>query len=419
MITFANEKEASRKVVEAMKTKDEAAIQQAWSDFHGSIVEQIKQDIEAYQETEDKAVLAQRGYRQLTTKETKWYQRLIEAAKSNSPQQAFTTILGTDEEDALMPETILTDVYKYLQDTHPLLSIIDFQYVGYSVKWVLNDHTVQTATWGQITDAISKEITSAFRVIDVNQNKLSAYAVIERGMLDLGPTFLDGYIRRVLAEAIANGLEYGIIKGTGKNEPIGLVKDIHEGVSVSSGVYPDKTAGYGKETVTEFTPAAYGALVAKLAKTEKGRQRNIDRLTLICSPTDYYTKVMPATTVLTANGQYARDLFPVPTKVVTSTQLTDGQAVLFLAGDYKVFAGAQRNGVLEYSDEYKFFEDQRAYKIKTYATGRAYDNTSALLLDISGLKPGYINVAVSGSLNNTVEGTITTNSAQQSNLPEA
>lgn len=403
MITFAKEKDASNKLMRAMASGDEKAIQNAWMNFHSSIVDQVREDIEAYQETQDVTVLAQRGYRQLTSQETKFYNKVIAALKSPEPKQAFATIIGTSEEDAIMPETILTDVYKYLEETHPLLNAINFTFVGYSTKWVLNDHTVQTALWGSITDAITKEITSAFRVIDVNQNKLSAYALIEQGMLDLGPTFLDGYIRRVLAEALANGLEYGIVKGTGKNEPIGLIKDVHEGVSVSSGVYPDKTAGYGKETVTEFTPAAYGALVAKLAKTENGRDRAIDTLglTLLVNPTDYYTKVMPATTVLTAQGTYANNLFPVPTQVIQSAQLTSGQAVLFLAKDYRMFAGAQKNGVLEYSDDYKFFEDQRAFKIKTYATGRAFDNNSALLLDISGLKPGYINVSVSGSLNNT------------------
>lgn len=412
MITFAKEKEASSNLMQAMASGDEKAIQNAWVNFHSSIVEQVKQDIETFQESNDVTVLAQRGYRQLTSQETKFYNKVISALKSPEPKQAFATIIGSDEEDAIMPETILTDVYKYLEDNHPLLNAINFTFVGYSTKWVLNDHTVQTALWGSITDTITKEITSAFKVIDVNQNKLSAFALIEQGMLDLGPAFLDGYVRRVLAEALATGLEYGIVKGTGKNEPIGLIKDIHEGVSVSSGVYPDKTASYGKETVTEFTTASYGALVAKLAKTENGRDRTIDDLglTLLVNPTDYYTKVMPATTVLTAQGTYANNLFPVPTQVIQSAQLTSGQAVLFLAKEYRMFAGAQKKGVLEYTDEYKFFEDQRAFKIKTYATGRAFDNNSALLLDITGLQPGYINVAVSGSLENTttVSGEITT-----------
>lgn len=392
MIHFKNEAQASQNIVAAMKSGDEKQMQEAWKGFHDSIAQQVIEDFKEYQQTEDKQLLAQRGYRQLTSRETSFYQKLIGALKSADPKQAFVTILGTPEEGDLMPETIIQDVYRDLEENHPLLSRISFQYTAYATKWILNNHEAQTAVWGQITDAIAKEITSSFRVVDLTQNKLSCYAIIEMGMLDLGPTFLDGYIRRVLKEAMACGLEYGIVKGTGKNEPIGLIKDIHEGVSVSSGVYPDKTDGQGKYTVTSFTPEEYGKLVAVLAKSEKGKQRNITGLTLLCTPTDYYTKVMPATTVLNANGVYVNNLFPVPTDVVTTTQLTDGQAILFLAPYYFGFAGGQRNNVIEYSDEAKFIEDQRVFKVKQYATGMAYDNTCALLLDISGLEPAYINV---------------------------
>ena len=116
---------------------------------------------------------------------------------------------------------------------------------------MLNDHSAQTAVWGKITDAIVKEITSSFKVVDINQNKLSAFAIIEHGMLDLGPTFLDGYIRTVLSEAIMSGLELAIVSGTGLNQPIGLIKDISEGVSVSQTTgYPDKS----KVAVKSFTP---------------------------------------------------------------------------------------------------------------------------------------------------------------------
>ena len=65
---------------------------------------------------------------------------------------------------------------------------------------------------------------------------------------------------------------------------------------------------------------------------------------------------------------------------------------MFIDGEYFLGAGGGKNGVIEYSDEYKFLEDQRVFKVKQYATGRAFDNTSALYLDISGLEEAYITV---------------------------
>ena len=389
MIKFANHGEATQKLAEAMKSGDEAKIQEAWNEFHNSVVEKVKADFVELQETNDAAVLAQRGYRQLTSKETKWYQKVIEALKSSNPKQAFTAIIGSENEEDLMPTTIIQDVYKNLQEEHPLLKAINFQYVGYITKWILNDHSAQNAIWGQITEAITKEITSSFKVVDVNQNKLSAYAVIEIGMLDLGPTFLDGYIRTVLAEAIYSGLEAAIVAGTGVNQPVGLIKDIHEGVSFSSTTgYPDKE----KIVVKSFAPAEYGTVLAQMATTEAGKKRKFTEVGLIVNQTDYLTKVMPATTVLNANGVYVNNLFPFPTTVYVCNALEDGDAVMFLKNEYFMGMGGSKNGVIEYSDEYKFLEDQRVFKVKQYGAGRAFDNTSALYLDISGLSPAYITV---------------------------
>ena len=389
MYKFAEEKQSINEIVAAMKSGDEQELQKAWESFHNSVAEKVKKDYEELQDSYDSAVLAQRGYRQLTRQEKKWYEKVITALKSNDPKQAFTAIIGSENEEDLMPTTIIEDVYRDLQEEHPLLNAINFVYVGYITKWILNDHSTQLAIWGTITDEITKEITSAFETIDVDQNKLSAFAVIEHGMLDLGPVFLDGYIRTVLKEAIMCGLEKGIVSGTGKNEPIGLIRDIHRGVSVSSETgYPVKEA----IAIKDFTPATYGDLVSRMSVNEKGKKRKVTKVGFICNQTDYLTKVMPATTVLNASGSYVNNLFPVPTEVYICNELDDGKAVLFIEKDYFFGAGGSKNGVIEYSDEYKFLEDQRVFKIKQYGMGRALDNTSALYLDISGLEPAYITI---------------------------
>lgn len=388
-VNFTKEKPAAEAMVQAYKSGKDAEIAKAWQGLHKSIADQIMEDFKELQQTNDAAILAQRGYRQLTSQETKWYQKLIGAMKSSDPKQAFTTIIGTDNEEDLMPTTILQDVYKDLEEEHPLLAKINFQNVGYITKWILNDHTAQQAAWGEITDEIAKEITSGFKVVDINQAKLSAFAVIEKGMLDLGPTFMDAYVRRCLKEAMACGLEFGIVKGTGVNQPTGLIKDIHKGVSFNSETgYPNKQ----KETVTSFAPAEYGELVAKMAKKENGHLRKIGTVTLICNQIDYLTKIMPATTVMNANGTYVNDLFPLPTEVVVSNVLEEGEAVLALLPEYGMFVGGPRQGAIEYSDEYKFIEDQRVFKVKQYATGKAWDNTCALFLDITKVEPAYITV---------------------------
>lgn len=403
MIKVAKEKESVTALMNAFKSGKEKEIKQAWSDFHDSIAESVKEEFEGLQDTVDSNILAQRGIRQLTSAEKKFYEKLIDSAKSSNPKQALNDLLTVD---GGMPETIIEDVYKDLVENHPLLSKVQFQNVKYLTKWLLSDGKIDTAVWGEINAEITKQIQSSFKSIDIVQGKLSAYVLIAKDMLELGPNFLDNYIRTILRESIALGLEYGIVKGKGKKgEPVGLVRDIHKGVSVNEETgYPEKTA----VTVTKFTPLEYGKLVAKLVKTESGKTRTFDKVQLLVNPVDYLTKIMPATTVLNTNGSYVNDLFPFPTEVIKTSALSENEAVLCLLPEYFLEIGASKEGVIEYSDDFKFLEDVRTYKTKMFAHGRATDDTVAIKLDITNIDPAYITVQVAGDITTTVDGTVTT-----------
>lgn len=387
-------------------------MQGAFEQFAQAIAATVQADFESA--NGDRNILAQRGFRQLTAEENKYYQALIEAGKTKNPVQTYAGLLS----DKVMPTTIIEDVYKDLLAEHPLLAKINFQSVQYLTRWILNDHSVQTAVWGAVNSQIAQQITSAFRTVEITQCKLSAYAVIEKDMLDLGPAFLDNYIRTFLKEALAVALEDAIVTGNGLNMPIGLDRDIHQGVSVSSSTgYPQKTA----VALTSFMPKEYGAVLAELCETEAwytadatgvitpastaantdgtpkpgytkhgGAMRSFDEVTLICNMKDYLSKVMPATTVLNAAGSFTNNIFPFPTDVVRSNRVPTGKAILCLPEEYFFGIGSSKEGTLEYSDDYHFLEDQRVFKIKMHGYGKAWDNTVAILLDISNLEEAYI-----------------------------
>ncbi len=399
-------------------------VQEAFEKFGQAIASAVRSDFESA--NGDRTVLAQRGFRQLTAEETKYYQALIEAGKNEHPKQTYAGLLDAK----VMPLTIIEDVYKDLVEDHPLLGAIDFQNVAYLTRWILNDHSVQTAAWGAVNSQITQQIISAFRTIEITQCKLSAYALIEKDMLDLGPTFLDGYIRTFLKEALAAGLEYAIVTGTGNNMPIGLDRDIHHGVTVTNGVYPQKTA----VSLASFSPKDYGAVIATMAKTEAwytqdstgnvvpknstsansdgsaksgytkhgGRDRKLTKVALLCNAQTYLTKVMPATTVMNANGEYVSNRFPFPTDVIQSGWVADNKAILFLPKEYFMGVGTSKEGTLEYTDDRYFLEDQRCYKIKMHGNGKAFDDTCAVLLDLTNTTEGYVYVKAA-DVNVTVE----------------
>ena len=378
--------EIAQRISNAAKEGDSEAFEAGLHDLFLNIQNDILAQAASVRGIADTAILAQRGVRQLTSDETKFYNAIIDAMKSAVANggNAMMALTGVDK---TFPETIVNAVMEDMKQNHPLLDAIDTVNTTGLTRWIINvDEGKTAATWGQVTDAVTQEITSGFAEIDLGQNKLTAFMPISNGLLDLGPAWLDSYIRTCLSEALALGYEQAIVTGTGKNQPIGMDRSVADDVEVQGGIYPQKET----VSVVDFTPANYGALVQKLAQTQKGKPRAVRGLILVVNPADYWKTGMPATTVMTPNGAYVNDVLPVPTQIIQSVAVTAGEAILGMGKRY--WLGVAGNRGIQFSDEYKFLEDQRYYKIVAYGNGRPKDNNAFLRLDISKLEPTYLTV---------------------------
>ncbi|AJC11717.1 hypothetical protein JI75_02565 [Berryella intestinalis] len=390
-------REAGSRLYQAFQTEG-ADSEAAFAQFAEAIADDVAEQYRCAVATQDSAVLQARGFRTLTSEETTYYQRITDALSAVDPKQAFAT-MG----DNLMPITIIEDVMRNISKAHPLLARVKAVPAAALTRWVRNRDKGLAAVWGELNSEITKEITSAFDVVDIKQGKLSCFALVSQDMLKLGPVWLDGYVTTVLSEAIAIGLETGLVSGNGiKGQPVGIDRDIHQGVSINSGTgYPQKAA----VKLADFGPAAYGAVVATLMTDEAGKAKSVnvvngESLTLIVNNKTYLTKVMPGVRVMGADGIY-RDSFPVPTEVIPSVAVADDRGVLALMDEYEMFVGADRG--IEFSDDAKFLEDQRAFKAVLYAAGMAYDNTSAVLLDLSAVAEAAAPVKVKGTVSTKAE----------------
>lgn len=292
-----------------------------------------------------------------------------------------------------------TRVFDDLVDQHPLLDAINFQNTSGLIEMIVNTGTKQLATWSTLTAEIVKELTGGFKKVNMTLNKLSAFLPVAKAMLDLGPVWLDRYVRAVLQEALSLGLEEAIINGTGKDMPIGMNRQVGDGVTVTAGVYPEKTP----VAVTGLDPVAYGALLAGMAKTPNGHARTIERVLMVVNPNDYLTKIMPATTVRATDGTYVNNVLPFPTTIIQSVQVPANRAIIGLGDRYFMGLGTAKSGKIEYSDEYHFLEDERVYLVKLYGHGEPLDNNAFVYADITNLKPTVKQVVV-----NEVKGTVTT-----------
>ncbi len=249
---------------------------------------------------------------------------------------------------------------------------------------------VNLAVWGKLTGEFKTELEGAIEEVDTTLYKLQAFIPVSKAMLNLGASWIDRYVRAILAEACVQAMENAVINGTGCDEPIGMIREEGSSATVTNGEYAEKTANAD----TSFSAAKYGALVAQLTtNSETGRYRRPDGLILVCSPTDYYTTIMPATTMLTPQGTYVQDVLPVPTKVIQSQQCPAGKAILGIGKRYFLPIGkSNKNGTIEYNDSVQFLEDNRVYTVRLYGNGMPLDNNAFIVLDISDLAPARLPV---------------------------
>lgn len=370
--------ELQAKFGEALNSENPEAIVAALSDFAMGVQADVLDDFRKYQQTQDGEVLARRGVRQLTSEETKFYNAWANAVKTGDFKAAFTGL-----PDAF-PETIIDSVIDEIKKTHPLLSVINFKNTSTLTRILVNKQVSQLATWSALGSKITEELDGAIGRIDLTLCKLTAFMAISKDMLDAGPQWMDAYVRETLAEASAAGLEKAIITGTGKDQPIGMDRDVSDDASVVGGVYPQKET----VAVTDLSPVSFGGLLAKLAKDRNGEARAVNHVILVVNPIDYFLKVFPATTVRATDGTYNRDVLPFPTTVIQSAAVASNRAILGIPEQYFLGVGAGgEKGKIEADDSVRFLDDERVYKTKLYANGRPMDENSFLHLDVTNLKP--------------------------------
>lgn len=366
--TFQNAKNALTAVL-SKENVTEKETTEAYENYFEALQTEVASAItkEVNNEMLDRSILQQRGQNVLTSEETKFFNAAV--------------IDGGFKDDTILPETTQERVFEDLVKEHPLLDVLGLQDLGAVTKFIYSDATKAYA-WKEIFGDISGQVNAAFRSEKIGQLKLTAFAVIPNDMLELGPVWIERYVRTLLVESYSVGLEYGFVNGRGstQSEPIGLLKNVDAG----TGAITDKTSS---GTLT-FAPSQYGEVIAgelynvvkALSTNAKDESRKIGgKVVMVVNPIDAIG-VQFRNTIQTANGQWVTAL-PYNIQVVESEEIPVGKALFFVKGEYiAVIAGGYK---LKKFDQTFAMEDATLYTIKQFANGKPKDNKTALVYDLA------------------------------------
>lgn len=363
-------------IKDALINADAEATQKAVEEMIESKINEVNAQIQELQSMgidvhNDDAVMIARGKALLTKEETKYYNAVIEKTSFDEIEETF-------------PITVFDRVFEDLKKNRPLLSKIQFRNTTGITEWLIRTKDVQAAWWGPICGPIKKQIEQGFKKIRMDQKKLSAFLPICKSMLILSPAWLDTLITTMLYESLLEGIEDAAINGSGVNQPIGMIKDMTTPlVTEPAGDGDKEPAGYGEKTpvpITDLTPKTLGKILSKFVD---GKAMNQPTLDIIINPTDYYEKIFANTIHQTPEGKYIYDNIAVAIDFIQSDKVEKGKAIIGRLDKY--FFGIASPSRIEYSDHFRFLEDDRVYIAKLLANGRPESNTDFMVLDISGM----------------------------------
>ncbi|PTK32219.1 phage major capsid protein [Staphylococcus hominis] len=334
------------------------------SNLHDNILKEAREEIS--NTNADERVLMERGHNVLTSEEKRFFTNLVEDEAD----------LDTYKEEVILPETTVLRVFEDMQSERPLLSKINFQLSGIKTRIIAGDPE-GAAMWGEIFGKIQGQIQANFREYTFSQNKLTAFAIVPKDLLDFGPEWVERYVRLQLAEAMGAKLEEGIVKGNGavQNQPVGLIKDMVKDEDGNITSVSDKevkgelTFADAKTTVNELSK-----LMNSLSVKENGKRINISgKVSLLVNP-DQLFAIQAKYTIQNANGQWVTSL-PFNLDVLPSEFVEVGTVIAFVPSRYyAMYKGATQ--IREYG-EVLALEDANVYIAKQYAHGMPDDNKVA------------------------------------------
>lgn len=375
--------EEALKILQEGEDKSQAvldAIDKIASVQNEELIAEIKE--QARRAESDSAYAKSLGLRVLSKEETEFYEKFKDI------KQAITA----DQID-ILPTSIIDVTMENVKKESGILSDVNFAPADVK-KWISADKT-GTYAWGALTAAITGKLSATIESLDMEVNKLSVYLVIPKAISDLALPFVDRYFTAILQEALNDGLEYGYLQGKGKNEPIGIYKQI-ESVNEDQ-THKDKTVN---TTLTNFTPKGLAAAKKYLSKNGL---RTFDKLVLYCNPNDEANYVAPA--IYDSEGRLISSYKNLVVK--PSANNPQGKAALVIPNKYTM--GLSNFGIKEY-DQTKALDDADLVIGKGYANGRAVDDNIAFVFDVTKLEEYVQPVKVVGTVETTttVNGTVQT-----------
>jgi len=278
----------------------------------------------------------------------------------------------TAQQIDIIPNEVIDRTLDKVKKASNILKLINFAPANVK-KWLVASKT-GAAQWGELTGAITGEMSATFTSLNIELHKMTVFMVIPKAIRDLALPFVDKYFTAILSEAVQDGLVTAYLDGDGKNAPIGIMRQIE--TTDTDGTNKAKTV---LTNVTKFSPKGLAAVRKTLS--DNGL-RTVGTLYLICNPNDEAEYVDPALYGEALTGGYRNTSF-LPIEKIVDANVPAGKGIITIADSYVMGLSSV---MMDTYDQTKAMDDADLIIGKAYGNGRAIDDNVAVVFDVTKLE---------------------------------
>lgn len=286
---------------------------------------------------------------------------------------SFKNLRAVSGGDLTIPNIVVNRIMDIMGDYTTVYPLVDKIQLNGTAR-ILIDTDTTAATWMEQSGGIPNGDVGTITNVDFDGFKVGKVTFVDNSLLQDSIINLDDYVTKKLARAIAIALDAAILNGAGSSskQPDGIITKLAPEHMVNA-------------ELTDDYRTTLANIIKPLSLIDTGKD-SVGEIVAVMSRTTYYNRIA-WTSIHTSEGNVvaklpnlsAPDILGI--RIVFNNNIGDDK-ILF--GDYSKYTLVERESIsVSYSADYKFGEDQMAYRGKGRFDGKPTNKDAFVLVTLT------------------------------------
>lgn len=297
----------------------------------------------------------------------------FENAEVREFYDGFKNLRTIDGGDLTIPNIVVNRIMDIMGDYTTVYPLVDKIHLNGTAR-ILIDTDTEAATWMEQKSSLPAGNVGTITNIDFDGFKVGKITFVDNSLLQDSIINLDDYVTKKIARSIAMALDAAILngKGSASKQPEGIITDLDETHKVEA-------------IMTDDYRITLANIIKPLSLIDTGKD-SVGEIVAVMSRATYYNRIA-WTSIHTNEGNVVAKLPNMSTPDILGIRIVfnnniDNDKILF--GDYSKYTLIERESIsVSYSSDYKFGEDQMAYRGKGRFDGKPTNKDAFVLVTLT------------------------------------